>query len=96
MSDSKLEPLAFPSVADAYTGAAAIGMTGVYAGRRLTLGKRVMSGSWRHADDTVTYKFSRWVEYERVVCGLPMAGMALVPERTYMVIAITIRKDVAA
>ena len=57
--------LAFPPVADAYTGAAAIGVSGVYAGRRLTLGERVMTGSWRHADGTRSYKWSRWVTFER-------------------------------
>lgn len=90
------DDLAFPSLADAYVGAAAIGVAGVYTGRRLTLRERVITGSWRHADGTRSYQYSRWVEYERSVCGVPMSGRALVPEGVYMVIALTVRKDVAA
>lgn len=74
------ELLAFPPVADAYTGATAIGVSGVYAGRRLTLGGRVITGSRKHPDGTQTCKFSRWITYERMVDGKLMEGMALVPE----------------
>ncbi len=101
------DPLAFPPVTDAYVGAAAIGLTSVYAGRRLILGERVCTGSWRRKDGTRSYKFSRWVTFEREmtfdykVDGKDytfrqlMNGRALVPESAYMCVAI-VRIEVAA
>lgn len=73
-------------VPDALTGCTAIGLAYVLAGRRLKLGARVLSGSWRHADGTVTNRYSRWVEYTRVVEGVPMDGLALIPESEYAVV----------
>lgn len=88
--------ICFPATADAYTGAAAIGISGIYAGRRLTLGKRVVTGSWLRADGTRGSHHSRWIEYERVVCGVAMHGMALVPESAYMCVALVARTEKAA
>lgn len=85
---AEIEPVCFPALPDAYTpkkrsvqaNGVGIGLCGVLAGRRLRLGGRVLTGSWRHADGTVTYKWSRWVEYTRIVEGVAMEGLALVPE----------------
>lgn len=97
---------AFPAFADAYTGATAIGISGVYAGRRMKLDKRVASGSWRRADGTRTVKWSRWVTFERLVIVKDMSGRvlfshemeerALIPEKCYMVVAMVVRREEAA
>lgn len=90
----------FPATTDVYTGAPAIGIAGIYAGRRLVLGQRVCTGSWRHDDGTRSYKFSRWITYERemtfdyTVRGEKrtfralLNGAALVPETAYVTLAI--------
>lgn len=105
------DPLAFPPVTDAYVGAAAIGLTSVYAGRRLILGERVVTGSWRRKDGTRSYKYSRWVTFERemvfeheidgVKYGFRqlMNGRALLPENEYAVVmtfAIFVKRKAAA
>ena len=99
-SNDERDILCFPSYRDAYTGATAIGVSGVYSGRRLTLGGRVITGSWRHADGTRTFKYSRWVTFHRTVIvedgnehvlfSRTMEEMALVPESAYMTLALTV------
>lgn len=74
------EPFFFPPLPDHLTGCTAIGLASVLAGRRLKLGARVLTGSWRHEDGTVTQRYSRWVEYERVIQFTYKVGGK---ERTY-------------
>lgn len=75
--------LCFPALPDAMTGRTAIGLTGIHRGRLLTLGERVCTGSWLRKDNTRGENFSRWVSYTRTVCGVPMTGWTLLPEREY-------------
>lgn len=105
--NSDKSDLAFPAVDDAYTGASAIGVSGVYVGRRLILGERVVTGSWRRKDGTRSYKFSRWVTFEREMAfdyeadgktrtfRQLMNGRALIPESSYTCVAI-VKAKVAA
>lgn len=80
------DKMCFPALSDHLTGCTAIGLASVLAGRRLKLGARVLTGSWRHEDGTVTNRYSRWVEYTRIVEGQPMDGIALIPETEYAVV----------
>lgn len=73
--------------------AVAIGTSGLLKGKRLTIEKRVVTGSWRRADGTRGVNYSYWATYDTVCCGVPMVGYACVPASECAVLSIVVRQE---
>lgn len=73
--------------------AVAIGTAGVLAGKRLTIEKRIVTGSWLREDGTRGYKYSYWATYDTVCCGVPMTGYSCIPASECAVLSIVVRQE---